>query len=266
MGADLLLALLFSLPALPRYAEFQAQSRLLEETRGACKELERNVEKRGEEIDRLLKAGQREQARVLLRKTHEASEALTDCRRRQKVLERSVRDLIPEARREVDLELDRWLGAGLSRTETYARIQPLLQIFDSLGPPVGCPLPTYDEVEFAPGEPPSVLEEKRLVARDILRRIETQKADGETRIRELEREAGLRRQLAHFLSGLEVEGGTRLYEVQSADAESREHLSRVEEELRQCRRALQLAETLGGHWEERIAALDRLLDEARPGP
>jgi hypothetical protein len=256
--ADLLLALMLTVSSLPRYADYQAQSQVLEETRKTCAALAKTVEERGEEADRLLKSGRREEARAVLRRTHDAAESLTDCHKRQKALERSVRELIPEARREVARELDRWLGMGLSKGETYAHVKPLLPIFESLSPPAGCPSPVVDEVDFAAGEPPSVLEEKRLLVGDILRRVgERMEHDG-AKVRELEHELNLRRQLSHLVDGLKVEGGTSLFEIPSSDGGSRERLDRIEEELGECRRALQLGEAARGHWEDRLAALDRL--------
>ena len=62
--------------------------------------------------------------------------------------------------------------------------------------------------------------------------------------------------ISRFMTGLEVEGGTGLYEVRRSDAESRDRLKRIEEELKACALALKVGETLQAHWQERIKALE----------
>jgi hypothetical protein len=259
MPIDLFLTLLLFTPALDRHQEYLDKERLLTEARRSCQVLELDVETKGEEIDRLIRAAREDQARVLLRKAHASSEALTECRRRERSLDKALRELIPEVRREVEAEVDRWLASALPRPDVYAKLGPLLDILSSLGPPAACPVEDYDEVEFSAEEAPAVLEVKRLLVRDTLERIARNKAADEAKVKDLEGERDLRRQLARFMTGLEVEGGTSLYEVRRSDAESRERLRQIEEELRGCGRALRIGETLRLHWEDRLRALERAL-------
>lgn len=257
MPVDLFLALLLFVPALDRHQDYMDKERLLAEARRSCQALERDVDAQGEEIDRLIRVGREEQARALLRKAHASSEALTECRRRERSLDKVLREMIPEVRREVEAEVDRWLASALPRPDVYAKLGPLLDLLSSLGLPAGCPVDDYDEVEFSAEEAPAVLEVKRLLVRDILERIVRNKAANEAKVKDLEGERDLRRQLTRFMTGLEVEGGTSLYEVRRSDMESRERLRQIEEELRACGRAIGIGETLRLHWEERLKALER---------
>jgi|GEM_PF-3086248 len=256
MPVELLLTILLLAPPLERYQAYAEREHRLAEVRTACRTLEQEVGAKGEEIDRLIREGRKEAARALLQQTHTASESLTDCRRREKALDRDLRDLVPEVRREVESALDRSLTPGHPRQEAYEKIRPLLSILAALGPPEGCPMENYDEIDFSADDAPAALEMKRMLMQDILRRLSENRAGDEARIRDLEAERELRRQLTRFMTGLEVEGGTGLYEVRRSDAESRDRLRKIEEELKGCGLALKVGETLQEHWQGRIRALE----------
>jgi hypothetical protein len=258
MPVELLLALLLSGPAPDRKAELARQVRQLDLLRASCAALETEVEQRGEAIDRLDRSGQDARARALLRETHAAMEALTDCRRRQKAMEREVRDLGLEIRKETEAAMDRALAAGGPRQEVYERIRPLLETLRILPAPAGCPLADFEEVEFSERDPAPILEEKRLLVEDILRRLALLAQDNDARLRDLQSERDLRRHLSQFMTGLEVEGGSGMSDFRPSEDENRQRLREVEEEIAQCERARKVGETQVIHWRERAAALDRL--------
>ena len=256
MPIELFLSILLLAPPLERWQAYVEREHRLAEVRNACRTLEQEVSAKGEEIDRLIRDGRKETARALLQQTHAAGESLTDCRRREKALDRELRDLAPAVRHEVESALDRSLEGGAPRQEAYEKIRPLLSILASLGPPEGCPMENYDEIDLSADDAPAAREVKRLLMQDFLRRISENRARDEARVRDLEAERELRRQLTRFMTGLEVEGGTGLYEVRRSDAESRDRLKRIEEELKACALALKVGETLQAHWQERIKALE----------
>lgn len=263
--AELLLSLLLLAPADPgRYPEYARQAVQLERTREECATLEAEVERTGGEIERLDRAGRTEQARALLRESHAKVEALTGCRRKQKARERAVRDLGLEVRRETETELDRALAAGLPRRETYDRIRPLLEMLRHLPSPEGCPIADFEEVEFDAGDPPAVLQEKRLLVGEVLRRLVLQEEAGAARLRDLRSEHDLRRQLSRFMTGLAVEGGAGMFDVRPSEDENQRRLRALEEEAAQCERADRVAEAQLQHWNGKAAELDRLLAGAAP--
>jgi hypothetical protein len=262
--AELLLALLLLSPAAGRYPEYARQAAELERTREACAALEAEMERTGGEIERLERAGKAGQARALLRESHDRMEALTDCRRRQKAQERTVRDLGLQVRRETETELDRVLAAGLPRREAYERIRPLLEVFHDLPAPGGCPIADFEEVEFTPEDPSAVLKEKRLLVDDVLRRLALQEEADAARLRELRSEHDLRRQLSQFMTGLAVEGGAGVFDMRPSEDENQRRLRALEEEAAQCERARKVGDTQLQHWTGKAAELDRLLAGAGP--
>jgi hypothetical protein len=257
MAVELLLVLLLAPTASERFAEYARKAGEAAAVREACAVLEAEVSRRGDAVEALERAGQREEARNLLRETHGAMEELTRCRRRQKGLERDLLGLAGEVRREAEAELDRVLGGGLPREEAYGRMRPLLDILRALPPAGGCALPAYEPLEVSADDPPPVLEEKRILAADVLLRLERQgRADAE-RLRDLRAERDLRRQLSQFMTGLEVESGARIYDARTASDENRERLRRAEEEIVRCERAVAVGAAAAEHWRERVRALER---------
>jgi hypothetical protein len=263
--AELLLALALLSPAAGRYPDYLRQAAELAQAREACAALEAEVARTGEAVERLEREGKPEQARALLRETHARVEALTGCRRRQKALERAVRDLGLEVRREAETELDRVLAAGLPRREAYDRILPLLEMLRALPAPGGCPIAEFEEVEFAAEDPPAVLREKRLLVGDVLRRLALQGAADAARLDDLRAEHDRRRQLSRFMAGLAVEGGAGMFDVRPSEDENLRRLRTLEEEAAQCERARRVDDALLQHWTARAAELDRLLAGA-PSP
>ena len=265
MPVEVLLVLLLASPAASgQYPEYARLAGQLDQTRAACAALEAEVERKGEAIDRLDRSGKQGQARALLRETHAQMEALTDCRRRQKAQEREVRDLGLDVRREVEAELDRLLAAGLPRREAYEQVRPLLEILRALPAPAGCPIAAFEEVEYSPEDPADVLEEKRLLVSEVLKRLTLQEEADTTRLGDLRAEHERRRQLAQFMTGLTVEGGAGVFDIRPSVDENRRRLHTIEEEIAQCERARKVAEALLLHWKGKAADLDRVLSGAPP--
>ncbi len=255
----LLVLLLFPVPG-ERFDAYAARLREAEAARAACSTLEAEVQRQGDAIAALERAGKTAQARALLRRTHAAMEELTRCRKRQKGMERDLGELARKARREAEEELDRALAAGLPVREAYARMAPLLERLRALPPPSGCAVPAYDEVVFSSADPGPVLQEKRLLVADILLRLDRQGEADAARLDDLRAERDLRRQLVQFMTGLEVEGGAGAFDPRPSADENRERLLRLDEEVASCERALAVGEAARHHWRERAAELERLAE------
>lgn len=215
-----------------------------------CDLIEKKLENIGKDIDLYTKNKEILKAKKLLRESHNLSAEYTNCRKEQKIKEKKLKKLLPEAKIEIENEIEKVLALKTNSREKVENLSILIDKLKLLEEANVCPILSFKKIEIKGDEPPEVLRKKEDLINSILSDIKREEENSGKKLEELKKEKALRENIQQFLRSMEIEGGGALLDVRISSENMNSDLNKLNEEIENCEKAIEVYRLFQEYWNE----------------